>query len=197
MLFRKETWAGLEDGSITVAFRWWTRPTVRAGGTLQSPVGLLGIDAVAVVAAGSITVADAVAAGHPSLAALRRDLAATRRDGARLHRIDLHRIGDDPRLALRDDADLDDATVAGLRTRLDRMDARADTPWTRSVLDVIAEHPGVVSRDLAPLLDLERDEFKVRVRRLKALGLTESLDVGYRLSPRGVALRSHLDPNRP
>ena len=32
---------------------------------------------------------------------------------------------------------------------------------------------------------LEKDVFKPRVRRLKELGLTESLEVGYRLSPRG------------
>jgi hypothetical protein len=34
---------------------------------------------------------------------------------------------------------------------------------------------------------MDRPEFKQRVRRLKALGLTESLQVGYRLSPRGMA----------
>ena len=34
---------------------------------------------------------------------------------------------------------------------------------------------------------MERDPFKIRVRRLKDLGLTESLDVGYRISPRGAA----------
>lgn len=33
-----------------------------------------------------------------------------------------------------------------------------------------------------------KDELKVRVRRLKELGLTESLDVGYRLSKRGRGL---------
>jgi hypothetical protein len=36
---------------------------------------------------------------------------------------------------------------------------------------------------------LERLVFKARVRRLKALGLTISLGTGYRLSPRGEALR--------
>jgi hypothetical protein len=28
--------------------------------------------------------------------------------------------------------------------------------------------------------------FKLNVRKLKALGLTESLEIGYRLSPRGL-----------
>ena len=34
----------------------------------------------------------------------------------------------------------------------------------------------------------ERHPFKTDVRKLKELGLTESLEVGYRLSPRGRAL---------
>ena len=39
---------------------------------------------------------------------------------------------------------------------------------------------------------MERAPFKLNVRKLKALGLTESLEKGYRLSPRGEALRAHL-----
>ena len=41
--------------------------------------------------------------------------------------------------------------------------------------------------DLAASLGRERLSFKADVRKLKALGLTESLEVGYRLSPRGRA----------
>ncbi|HEU4546515.1 MAG TPA: hypothetical protein VFR88_09515, partial [Microlunatus sp.] len=41
--------------------------------------------------------------------------------------------------------------------------------------------------DLAAELGRERDDWKRDVRKLKALGLTESLEVGYRLSPRGRA----------
>jgi hypothetical protein len=61
-------------------------------------------------------------------------------------------------------------------------------PWTGKVLDLIAANPGRRAGDLAPLVGLETQEFKVRVRRLKALGLTISLEVGYRISPRGEAL---------
>ncbi|WP_225214770.1 hypothetical protein [Cellulomonas avistercoris] len=39
--------------------------------------------------------------------------------------------------------------------------------------------------DLAAELGRERDPFKLDVRKLKALGLTQSFDVGYALSPRG------------
>ena len=38
----------------------------------------------------------------------------------------------------------------------------------------------------------EKMPFKVNVRKLKRLGLTESLDVGYRLSPRGAVVLSAL-----
>jgi biotin operon repressor len=55
------------------------------------------------------------------------------------------------------------------------------------VLAQIAERPGVVSTLLAETLDWDRADFKLHVRRLKALGLTISLDVGYRISPRGQA----------
>jgi hypothetical protein len=40
---------------------------------------------------------------------------------------------------------------------------------------------------LAERFGRERLPFKADVRKLKALGLTESLEVGYRLSPRGRA----------
>ena len=46
--------------------------------------------------------------------------------------------------------------------------------------------------DLAPLLGRERLPFKRDVRKLKELGLTESLEVGYRLSPRGRAVLDRL-----
>ncbi|MEA3056707.1 MAG: hypothetical protein QOD30_2139 [Actinomycetota bacterium] len=76
-----------------------------------------------------------------------------------------------------------------IRARLDRLD-RASThgPWTWATLRLIAAQPGVVSTTLAGQVDRERFAFKADVRKLKALGLTESLEVGYRLSPTGTAL---------
>ena len=58
------------------------------------------------------------------------------------------------------------------------------------MLCLIADHPGVRAADLAARLQRETLPFKADVRKLKELGLTESLDVGYRLSPRG---RAFLD----
>jgi hypothetical protein len=77
--------------------------------------------------------------------------------------------------------------------RLDRLDARSPTgPWTRATLDLIARRPGVRAADLAAELGRERLPFKADVRKLKRLGLTESLEVGYRLSPRGRAVVDRL-----
>ncbi len=50
---------------------------------------------------------------------------------------------------------------------------------------LIARNPGVRAGDLAPQAGQETLDFKRNVRKLKNLGLTISLEVGYRLSPRG------------
>jgi biotin operon repressor len=64
--------------------------------------------------------------------------------------------------------------------------------WTTAVLEQIAGHPGTVSTVLAEAMGSARQDFKGHVRRLKELGLTVSLDTGYRLSPRGVAYLRHV-----
>jgi hypothetical protein len=186
MLFPKPLWAGLADGSVTVAFRRWRRPTVRAGGTLRTPAGMLAIDVVEPITEAQITDADARLAGAADRAALLAVLPA----GAdrTLYRIAFHHAGDDPRVALRERDDLDDADLVQLRAALDRLDAAsADGPWTRDRLALIAAEPGVRAPDLAARVGEEVPRFKRRVRRLKALGLTESLRIGYRVSPRGRA----------
>ena len=178
MLFPQRLWAGLEDGTVTVAFRRWKRPTVKAGGTLQSPGGLLGIDELTAIGPDDVTDDDARAAGYQS-----RDeaLAADLRPEGTLYRIRFHRIGDDPRAELRAQDDLGAGEIEDLRARLRRLD------WAIPTLQLIADHPATVSTQLAATAGVERQQFKLRVRRLKALGLTESLETGYRLSPRGQA----------
>jgi hypothetical protein len=183
VLFKQRFWAGLADGSITQAYRRFRRPTVKTGGSLISPGGRLAILEVTPVAVDDISADDARAAGFDSRAALLRDLGAG--DGP-IYRIRFRREGEDPRVALREDTDFD---ADALNRRLDRMDGAA--PWTRQALAMIAAEPGRRAGDLAPRFGLETPEFKTRIRRLKALGLTESLEVGYRLSPRGQALLGH------
>ena len=76
--------------------------------------------------------------------------------------------------------------------RLARMDAARDSPWTDRILTLIAANRGARAADLAGRVGRETRLFKADVRKLKELGLTESLDVGYRLSPRGQAILRRL-----
>jgi hypothetical protein len=177
---------GVAAGTVTVAFRWWTRPAAKVGSTQITPAGVVHFDAVDPVDPAEVTEADATAAGAPDVAAV---LAWDPHDPDRqLYRVRFHRVGDDPRVALRD-VTLDAAGRADIAARLDRLDRRStDGPWTAAVLDLIDRRPGVVSHEL--MADTPTDDlvvFKRRVRRLKELGLTESLPVGYRLSPRGAS----------
>lgn len=180
----------IRSGEVTCAFRAWKRPTVGAGGTLQSPAGVLAIDEVTTIALADITTADARASGVGSVGEVIDSLRTG--DDRTLYRIRFHHVGDDPRIALREDDRLDDEARAHIDDRLARWDRTADDgPWTGRVLDVIDRRAAVVSTELAAELAMERPVFKRRVRQLKTLGLTESLERGYRLSPRGEAYVDH------
>jgi hypothetical protein len=194
MLFKQAFLEGIQAGSITLAFRRWQRPTVKSGGTLLTAVGQLSIGHVTPVSLAEITAADARRAGWDTLEALREELQrgdrgrrGDRGAGDQIYRIELGALRADPRVALRAEG-LDARATDDLRARLDRMDARADGgPWTQRTLEVIRDHPGVRAGDLCEKVHMEMQPFKVNVRKLKALGLTESLEVGYRLSARGLA----------
>lgn len=186
MLFKAAVLEGIADGRITLAFRWWRRPGVRAGTVLRTGIGLVRVDAVDEVDADNVTDDDARRAGAGS----RADVLAfpQRGDDANLYRIQLSYAGADPRIALRQQADLTAEDLADLRHRLDRLDrGSARGPWTGVTLQLIAEHPHTLAAELAAMLSADTPRFKRNVRKLKELGLTESLDRGYRLSPRGRA----------
>jgi hypothetical protein len=191
MLFRKSFWPGIAAGDVTLAFRRWKRPTVRAGGELRSPAGLLAIDSVAVIGEAEIVETDAAPAGFDSRAQLLAEL-AKHGDGD-LYRIAFHLAEVDRRKTLREDTLLDEAAMSVIRVRMERLDRASPTGlWTKQVLEIIEARPGVVSTALAAELGRERFSFKADVRKLKAMGLTESLLVGYRLSPRGRAVLAVL-----
>jgi hypothetical protein len=187
MLFRQDVLRRIAEGEVTLAFRRWRRPTVRAGGTLRTRVGVLAIDSVEPVDEDRVTDADARRAGASDREAL---LAGLRADGA-LYRVEFRLAGPDPRIALRERSHISPAERAEIDARLARLDATSrHGPWTATVLGLIAEQPGTRAPDLAALLGRETAPFKADVRKLKELGLTESLLVGYRLSPRGRAYLS-------
>jgi hypothetical protein len=188
MLFKRPILDRIAAGTVTLAFRRWRRPTVRAGGTLTTPAGVLAIEAVDVVAAGRITEAEARLAGFAGRDDLLAGLGAAERE---LYRIAFRLQGEDPRAALRQQDDLAPDEVAALRGRLDRLDRSArHGAWTRAVLRLIGGRPGTRAPELAARFGRDTAAFKTDV--LKALGLTESLEVGYRLSPRGRALLDRI-----
>ena len=185
MILDRQTLDRIERGEVTLAFRRWRRPTVRSGGTLLTAAGQLEIGTVAVIGIDGISAEDARRAGYPTRDAL-VDALQYRTDGE-VYRIEIGALRADPRIALRQ-APLDEKATQVLLRRLDRLDtASPDGPWTRRTLQVIRDHPEVRAADLCRLVGQERDRFKPNVRKLKALGLTISLEVGYRLSPRGEA----------
>jgi hypothetical protein len=187
VLFAKWSWEGVGDGSITVTFRRWKRRQAIAGNVYRTAAGRIEVTAVDVVTEAEVTDADARASGYPSAAGLLADLRGT--PDLPIYRIRF-RVADgpEPREELDATADLSAGDRAELDRRLDRLDAASKHgPWTRQVLALIAAKPAVRAGDLADDLGRERLDFKLDVRKLKALGLTISLGIGYRLSPRGEA----------
>lgn len=187
MLFSASAWPGLADGSITVTFRTWTRPQAKVGGRYRVAGMLLEATDVREVVVDTMTDADAVAAGEVDLLTLLRRL-KNPSPQTTVWRVDLRYVGLDDRIERRVNDALTEDDIAALRARLDRLDRGAGGPWTRATLRLIEKYPGVVSTALARQTGQERPAFKLNVRKLKEMGLTESLDVGYRLSPRGEAL---------
>src|SRR5262249_8727825 len=148
MLFKSEDLEGILAGDVTLAFRRWRRPTVKAGGTLRIPGHVLAIEAVDVI--------------EPSAVSDR-------------------------------DTQLSPTELGAVLDKLSRMDRHGvNGAWTRRVLKAIDAAPGKLAARLAASLGYETLWFKTHVRQLKALGLTESLEIGYRLSPRGRKILSHM-----
>jgi hypothetical protein len=186
MLLPPKVAHGVADGSVTLAFRRWRKQDVTVGSAFRTVSGVVRVDEVVVVDPDAITNDEALAAGWPDVARLRRQLDKVT-DGE-TYRVTLSWAGPDPRVALRECADLTDDDVATIDARLERLDrASSHGPWTMATLDVIRRRPHTRAPDLAAELGRERDPFKIDVRKLKNLGLTRSFDVGYEVSPRGTS----------
>lgn len=185
MLFTAATLRGLAEGRVSTTYRRWEVVRPKVGARFTTSAGVVEITSITPADEEQLTELDAAAAGFDSVAALLRWCRGKGRGD--LYRIGIALAGPDPRVALRSVDSLDPAEVSALNTKLDRMDRAAENAWTRSTLRQIQRLPGVVSTELAAEAGQERAAYKLRVRRLKALGLTESLERGYRLSPRGQA----------
>ncbi len=182
--------AAIRAGDVDLAFRRWERPRVKVGTRMRTAVGLVEVTSVDRVPVRALTAADARRAGAASLAALRQGLDRLRSDRP-VYRIGLRYAGADPRQALRE-AVPDAAEIDAIGVWLDRLDRASPTgPWTRATLLLVDELPATRAPDLAQRMGRDTASFKQNVRKLKERGLTESLDIGYRLSARGAAVLDH------
>jgi biotin operon repressor len=188
MLFRTKDLEAIFAGRVTVAFRRWKKVGAKAGGQQRTQLGMVAIDSVEEIDPKTLTEADARAANYPDLASLHAMFDA--QEGT-CYRIRLRPGGSDPREELRNAAEITDDDRATIDERLAKLDA--ESPWTIATLECIRDNPAVVSTKLAAKLGRERFALKDDIRKLKALGLTESLEVGYRLSPRGKAYLDGTD----
>lgn len=186
MMIRPAEQAAIKAGTVDLAFRRWARPRVVVGTRLRTSVGVVEVTSIEQVSISALRADDARRAGAPSLAALKEALSARASEPA--WRIGVAYAGPDPREALR--ATVPDAEeIAAINARLDRLDAASSYgAWTRQTLDLIDLNGGVRAPELAAQAGRETADFKKDVRKLKELGLTESLAIGYLLSPRGEAV---------
>jgi hypothetical protein len=192
MLFQRRFHEGIRSGEIRCTVRIWQRPHAKVGGryTLGGG-GAIVVDKIQEVSVDDITSALAQRCGFPSLV----DLLRTAKHGAgeRVFVIEFHYdSGPRTRSKLKTGA-VSSEELALLVQRLDAMDRRSHVgAWTLATLRAIEARPGVLAATLARSLGRPRDEFKRDVRKLKHLGLTFSLEIGYRLTPKGEALLASL-----
>ena len=190
MLIKNQIIEKIRSGDITLIFRRWKRAGVKAGGTQMTQLGVLGIDSVDVVTERKITEADAKAAGFESKKALIADLYDREED---IYRIGVHWVGEDLRKTLRTNDKLTKAELDEIIEKLKKLDIGSQRGnWTRQYLQMIHDQPNTHAQILAESIGLTIPTFKPWVRKLKALGLTESLRPGYRLSPRGKKILEEL-----
>jgi hypothetical protein len=188
LLFKKPFHEGLKSGAITITYRRWQKPHVKPRGRYRChPIGVLEVDAIELVTIAAITPQDAMRAGFPTRDALIAYLEelGPLTDATEVYRVELHHGGDGDRVELALEDQLDAAAVEMIRGKLARMDKGG--PWTQKTLAIIEKQPRVAASKLAAKLGRETLPFKTDVRKLKKLGLTQSFEVGYEISPRGRA----------
>jgi hypothetical protein len=183
MLLKNKTIEGIQSGKITLIFRRWKKAGVKKGGTQMTQLGVVGIDDVTIVTEDQITERDAKKAGFKSKEELLSQMYDRDED---IYKIKVHWVGEDPRKALRTNDKLSKKEIDDIVGKLRKLDQNSQRGnWTELYLQMINDQPNTHAQILAGQIGLTIPTFKPWVRKLKALGLTESLRPGYRLSPRG------------
>ena len=188
MLFEQRFWPLIADGSVTLTFRRWRRCQAVAGRRYRTPGGIIEVERVDVVTRRASAIArPADRATHrpprssPTFVGKRRRPStgcSSTRSPSPTRGLSWRRPTTSPPM-----------NRAEIDQRLERLDrASSHGPWTRPVLEAVAARPGVRAPDLAAGFGRETQPFKLDVRKLKNLGLTISLEVGFACRPRGRGL---------
>ncbi|MEO1218414.1 MAG: hypothetical protein AAFY45_33090 [Bacteroidota bacterium] len=191
MLFKQRDLLLIKSGKIKLAFRKWKARKAKAGSLVKTSIGELKILSVDEVVESDISEDDAKASGLGS----KKDLIEilNKREEGLIYKVAFVYHGEDPRIALRNQAEFSYEEFIELKTKLEKMDARSKSgPWTLVILRAIHKNPELRAADLAQLTGREKDWLKPNIRKLKNLGLTISLEVGYRISNRGEAFLNKL-----
>ncbi|HEY7269325.1 MAG TPA: ASCH domain-containing protein [Dehalococcoidia bacterium] len=184
--FRREDRERVARGEITVTFRLWRSAHVKAGKAYPTGFGTVEVEDVRVIPAALVGTDDVPPSGCESVEAIwalaGEHTQTTVTPDTLLHRVQFRFLGDvAPTFSA--PAEMSPEAIAA---RLARMDARsARGAWTLRTLRLIESGPGVPARLLAADMGYETLEFKANVRKLKALGLTISHEVGYEVSELG------------
>lgn len=93
MLIKLDVLEAIKRGEVTLQFRRWSRPSVKAGGTLKTKVGLMRIGRIDEMRPDEVSEADARQAGFADVAAFRRWL-DTMKEGPIFQRIEISYAGD-------------------------------------------------------------------------------------------------------
>ena len=190
LLFKKRFHQGLVDGSVTLTVRLWDKPHVKTGGRYRvHPIGVVEVDAVERITLGALSEDDAKRAGFVDLAELIEYAKPVAKGPLTaqtpIFKVGLHHGGDGDRVQLALETALDQAAVEAICKKLTKLDAKG--AWVKKTLQLISRRPKIAASKLAASMGRETEPFKIDVRKLKKLGLTESYEVGYGLSPRGRA----------
>ncbi len=189
MQFDAQGSQGILAGRITVSFRNWKRPHAAVGGVYRlRPSGAVNVTGVRSVRLPDIGPDDLRRSGFDSVVAVADFLRLP--ESATVTRVEFE-LTDEPA-----GKPLPELSADEVVTRLQATDRRSAAPWTAGVLALIRAHPATRAGDLAPRMGWETPAFKANVRKLKALGLTQSLETGYRLTDLGEQVAALMDDGR-
>ncbi len=178
MQFTTQGSQGILAGRITVSFRNWKRPHAAVGGVYRlRPSGAVKVTDIRAVRLSDITADDLRRAGFDRVAAVAGLLRLP--ESATVTRVEFE-LTVEP--AAKPPPSLGaEAAIA----RLQAADRRSSAPWAAAMLALIRAHPATRAGDLAAAMSWKTLPFKAHVRKLKTLGLTQSLETGYRLTELG------------